>query len=111
MRWTNAPHWTNLPKNHTKGRSKKSPSLVIELFHDLYYINGYTTFVHLDAALEYAKKKLPKVPGVRLYLRRDRPVLYMHVRKPSTMYDCITEEKLAPKYAWDLFEAHAGMLR
>jgi len=103
-RWGNKIKWLT---NSTKGRSKRSPSVCIELHSNLYYVNGMTPFVNLGSALEYAHKRLPKVNSVAIFIRPG--VVYMHERKPSPKYTQVSE-KLAPKDAWDLFVGHVGML-
>lgn len=94
--------------NKSKGRSRASPSVCIEYYEGSYYVNGHSIFVHFDAAIEYAYKKLPKVPLVHVYVRPG--VVYMHIRKPSKLYTQVSDERMDPKEAWPLFEGHAGML-
>jgi len=91
-------------------RRRQIGSLRIELHGGNYYVNGHTQFVHLDAALEYAKKKLPNVPRVAIYKARDRRVVYIHVKKPSSVY-IVLSERMSPAEAWDLFVGHVGMLQ
>ena len=91
-------------------KKREIGSLNIELHQNCYYVNGHTMFVHLDAALEYAKKKLPNVKLVRLYKTRTRAKVYMHIRKPSSVYTVLSE-RMSPEEAWDLFVGHVGMLQ
>ena len=93
--------------NKTKGRSPASPSVCIEWYEGAYYVNGKACYTDLEEALKLASKRLPTAPVVAIYIRPS--VVYMHVRKPSKLYDQVSE-RMSPKDAWPLFEAHAGMM-
>jgi len=99
--------YKNFADNKTKGRSHASPSVVIELHKGAYYVNGRACYTTLDSALQLALKRLPLVKSVAIYIRPG--VVYMHVRKPSPLYDQVSE-RMSPKDAWPLFEAHCGMM-
>jgi hypothetical protein len=92
-------------------KKKVIPSLNMELYDGRWYVNGLV-YVHLDAALEYAYKKLPTVPVVAVYIRdrnAGRAKVFLHTRKPSKFYAMVSERD-TPQNLWSLFEAHVGML-
>jgi hypothetical protein len=80
----------------------------MERFDDQYYVNGLV-YVHLDAALDYARKNLPNVNKVSVYLNHGKCKVYMHERRPSKHYAKVSE-RMSPQQAWDLFVGHCGML-
>ena len=93
------------------GRKRVIPSLNMEFYNGHYYVNGMV-YVHLDAALEYAYKKLPTMDKVAVFVRdrsAGRSKVFLHHRKPSKLYDMVSE-RMSPKEAWPLFEAHVGMM-
>jgi len=73
-----------------------------------YWVNRQVEYVDPDTALEYARKQLPTISMVRVYVSRNG--VCMHTRKPSYLWVMATEERMHPFGAWSIFEAHARML-
>jgi len=93
------------------GKKRVIPSLNMELYDGWWYVNGLV-YVHLDSALEYAYSKLPTMSKVAVFVRdrsAGRSKVFLHHRKPSKFYTMVSE-RMSPKEAWPLFEAHVGMM-